>query len=234
MNRTVIRRRIAVRTLAAALALFGGAALVHAAQSLDAYGYLQGRPLPKTAAEHDSECAWIRSEEARIQSQAEQGLSIAAKYNSPGMAESIKTTAIRDLGHLDDRYAQIQCAVVGTAAIPPAIQRPANLLAPYQLPAAAPQPPAPQPPAVQQAPAIARSPSFAPPAPAPLPAAAQPQASDTPPPTVTAPRPSALPPAPAAAAPSQSGGGLTFDQCFAKCRELTSRTAEQCFDTCRH
>src|SRR5271165_4587667 len=119
MNRTAIRCRFAVRTLAPALALLGTAALVHAAQSLDAYGYLQGRPLPKTAAEHDSECAWIRTEEARIQSQAEQGLTIAAKYNSPGMAESIKTTAIRDLGHLDDRYAQIQCAVSGTAAIPP-------------------------------------------------------------------------------------------------------------------
>jgi hypothetical protein len=27
---------------------------------------------------------------------------------------------------------------------------------------------------------------------------------------------------------------LTFDQCFAKCRELTSRSEAQCFDSCRH
>lgn len=27
---------------------------------------------------------------------------------------------------------------------------------------------------------------------------------------------------------------MTFDQCFAKCRELTSRSEAQCFDSCRH
>jgi hypothetical protein len=27
---------------------------------------------------------------------------------------------------------------------------------------------------------------------------------------------------------------MTFDQCFAKCRELTHESEAQCFDTCRH
>ena len=29
------------------------------------------------------------------------------------------------------------------------------------------------------------------------------------------------------------GGRLSFDECFKKCKELTSRTDEQCFDACR-
>ena len=44
--------------------------------------------------------------------------------------------------------------------------------------------------------------------------------------------PAQAPAEPVAAPPCP--GGLTFDQCFAKCRELTKRTAEQCFDACRH
>lgn len=31
-----------------------------------------------------------------------------------------------------------------------------------------------------------------------------------------------------------STSGLTFDECFAKCRSLTSRTENECFDSCRH
>ena len=33
---------------------------------------------------------------------------------------------------------------------------------------------------------------------------------------------------------SKPDNGMTFDQCFAKCRELTSRTENECFDSCRH
>lgn len=29
------------------------------------------------------------------------------------------------------------------------------------------------------------------------------------------------------------GGRLSFDECFNKCKELTNRTDEQCFDACR-
>lgn len=35
------------------------------------------------------------------------------------------------------------------------------------------------------------------------------------------------------AAFSDAPQGMSFDQCFAKCRELTDRTDEACFDACR-
>ncbi len=31
-----------------------------------------------------------------------------------------------------------------------------------------------------------------------------------------------------------SAGSMTFDQCLAKCREVTSRSESECFDACRH
>jgi len=37
---------------------------------------------------------------------------------------------------------------------------------------------------------------------------------------------------PAVSSPASSG--MSFDQCFAKCRELTGQNESQCFDTCRH
>jgi hypothetical protein len=33
---------------------------------------------------------------------------------------------------------------------------------------------------------------------------------------------------------SPAGSGMSFDQCFAKCRQLTGQSESQCFDTCRH
>ncbi len=39
--------------------------------------------------------------------------------------------------------------------------------------------------------------------------------------------------APAAAAPAPAADpGMSFDQCFERCRELTDRSKEQCFDVC--
>jgi hypothetical protein len=36
-------------------------------------------------------------------------------------------------------------------------------------------------------------------------------------------------------APAQpTAPAMNFDQCFAKCRELTTRTEAECFDSCRH
>jgi hypothetical protein len=32
----------------------------------------------------------------------------------------------------------------------------------------------------------------------------------------------------------QSSEGMTLDECFKKCRELTAQTEAQCFDECRH
>jgi hypothetical protein len=40
--------------------------------------------------------------------------------------------------------------------------------------------------------------------------------------------------APAVPAPVQPAPGMTFDECYSKCRALTSRTDTECFDTCRH
>jgi hypothetical protein len=34
--------------------------------------------------------------------------------------------------------------------------------------------------------------------------------------------------------PHQSSNGMTVEECFKKCRELTSQTEAQCFDACRH
>ena len=33
---------------------------------------------------------------------------------------------------------------------------------------------------------------------------------------------------------AQPAPGMTFDECFSKCRALTSRTGAECFDACRH
>ena len=42
----------------------------------------------------------------------------------------------------------------------------------------------------------------------------------------------AAPVAVESAVQAQSAPGMTFDECFARCRELTDRTKEECFDTC--
>ncbi len=40
-------------------------------------------------------------------------------------------------------------------------------------------------------------------------------------------------PAPAAETPAPTSSSMNFDQCFARCQEVTSRTKEQCFDACK-
>ena len=72
------------------------------------------------------------------------------------------------------------------------------------------------------------------PIPAPISAPVPATPAVSPPPPVPAPAATAPPAsAPAAATASESDeGGLTFDQCFDRCRSLTDRTKEQCFDTC--
>jgi len=40
-------------------------------------------------------------------------------------------------------------------------------------------------------------------------------------------------PAPSAAGAAVPAGAMSFDECFQKCKQYTSRTNEQCFDSCR-
>lgn len=231
------RLRFSALAVQVAFGVLAVSASALAADEKDAYAFLIDRPQPKTTAEKNSECAWIRSEETRIQAQAEQGIATAAKYNSPALAESIKASANRNVAHLDDRYAQIQCVQVRTSAVPLSQTLFPQTLPPAQAPPVVVPPPA-APLAVSQAPA--------PPPPAAVPMG---HAAIAPPQTAVPMSSVALPSAPAAAVPAVAGpaaaapmaapsaqpcGGLTFDQCFAKCRELTTRTAEQCFDACRH
>ena len=42
------------------------------------------------------------------------------------------------------------------------------------------------------------------------------------------------PTAPVIPAQPPPAPGMTFDECYSKCRALTSRTDTECFDTCRH
>jgi len=192
------RVRFVAHAFPLALAVLVFMASCPSARAGQGYQSLQDRPLPKTPAERASECAWIRSEEARVRLQADAGAATAEKYNS-AMAQSMKTEASQIQTQLDMRYVQIQCNLVPAAATPPeAAQAPAQSGVP--LPAQA------QPRALVAAPA---------------PAAVQPVIA----------APAQAPAEPVAAPPCP--GGLTFDQCFAKCRELTKRTAEQCFDACR-
>jgi len=230
MRDTVIRVRFvahAVPLLLAVLVFMVGCPWAHAGQG---YEFLKNRPLPKTPAERASECAWIRSEEARVRSQADVGASTTEKY-SPAMAQSMKAEASQVQAQLELRYTQIQCDLVPVATTQPAVPVPPQAPAPPVLPVsaqAAAQPVVPLPAQTAAQPVV------------PLPAqtAAQP-AAPLPAQTLTATAPAAIQPvtrqAPAeAVAAPPCPGGLTFDQCFAKCRELTKRTAEQCFDTCRH
>jgi hypothetical protein len=197
---SVTRVRFVAHASPLALVVLVFMASCPSARAGQGYEFLQSRPLPKTPAERTSECAWIRSEEARVRSQADEGASTAEKYN-PAMAQSMKTEASQIQTQLDMRYAQIQCNLVPVAATPPGpAEAPAQPVVPVPVQA--------QPRALVAAPApVAMHPVTAAPAQAPA-------------------EPVAAPPCP--------GGGLTFDQCFAKCRELTKRTAEQCFDACRH
>ena len=234
------RLRFPALALRLAIGVLCAVAGYQAAAADDAYAHLQDRPMPKTSGEKDSECAWIRTEETRIQAQAEQGIATSAKYGSPALADSIKANANQSVRHLDDRYAQIQCVQVKTTAVPlsqtlfpqtlPPVQAPTAPVPPAQ---AAVPPPAPVPMSQTMAPApappVTMTQAMPPPAAAPLSHAAIP-----PPPAAVPMSSAAVPAAQATAPPSQPCGGLTFDQCFAKCRELTKRTAEQCFDACRH
>lgn len=184
------------------LGVFVPIQFVRAQNTSDGYASLKNRPLPRNAAQRDSECAWIRSEEARIRSQAQSGAATAAQFNSPALAQSIEAAANRDLPLLDNRYAAIQCE---------------------RTPAASPQP------------VVMRSQAVSQPPPPPPPAATAPSsAAVAPPPAPIAPLPATATAAPAVAAASQSCSELTFDRCFAKCRELTDRSKAQCFDACRH
>lgn len=200
-----------------------GCPSAHAGQG---YESLQDRPLPKTPAEKARECAWIRSEEARVSSQAGEGASTAEKYN-PAMAQSIKAEAGQIQTQLALRSTQIQCDSVPVAATQPVVPVPARAPAQPLVPVSA-QP-------QSQAVVAAQAPAaIQPVVAAPAPAATQPVVAAQAPiavqPVVAA---QAQAPAEPVAAPP-CPGGLTFDQCFAKCRELTKRTAEQCFDACRH
>jgi len=202
MRDTVIRVRFVAHAFAPLLAVLVTMAGCPSARASQGYESLQDRPLPKTPAERASECAWIRSEEARVRLQADEGASTAEKYN-PAMAQSIKTEASEIKTQLDMRYAHIHCDSVAVAATQPVIPVSAGAAAQPVVPVAA------------QAQSQALGAALAP-------AATQP---------VTA-APAQASAEPVAASPCP--GGLTFDQCFAKCRELTKRTAEQCFDACRH
>ena len=203
MTDTVTRVRIVAHALphalAAVLVLMVGCPSVHAGQG---YESLQDRPLPKTPAQRASECAWIRSEQARVRVQADEGATTAEKYN-PAMAQSMRSEASQIQTQLQMRYTQIQCDPVAVAASQPVAPVPA------QAPG---QPAAPAPAQAQSLPLVT----------APAAAATRPEIAAS----------AQAPAGPVAAPPCP--GGLTFDQCFAKCRELTKRTAEQCFDACRH
>jgi hypothetical protein len=203
MRDTVIRARLVAHAFPLALAVLVFMAGCPSARAGQGYEFLQNRPFPKTPAEQTSECAWIRSEEARVRLQADEGASTAEKYN-PAMAQSMKTEASQIQTQLEMRYAQIQCNLVPVAATQPVAPVPAQAPSQPSVPAPAQAPPSP---ALVAAPA---------------PAAIQPVIAA---PAQASAEPAAAPPCP---------GGLTFDQCFAKCRELTKRTAERCFDACRH
>lgn len=192
--------------LALPLALAYGVAAVapvaHAQNADEGYASLKNRPLPRTPAERDSECAWIRSELVRIRAQAQSGAATAAQYNSPALAQSIQAAADRSIPMLQDRYSFIQCE-----GSPRPVVMPSQAMAPMMAPS---QPPA----AVVPPPSSTIGPSSAI---APSSTAAPASALADPPPAM-----------------SQPCAAMSFDQCFAKCRELTDRTKAQCFDACRH
>lgn len=117
------------------------------------YADLMNDPLPTSDAEKDRQCAWLRSEIARMQSLAQ----AAAANTNPYFWGAVWQAKARDnIAALQSRSSQIQCDVVRVAPTAPAIP-------PSQ--------------------------------------------------------------------PSESSE-MSFDQCFAKCRELTDRTESQCFDAC--
>jgi len=235
----VIRLRFVALSLPLAFGTLAAFAVVQAQNASAGYSYLKNRPLPKTPAERDSECAWIRLEVARIRSQAELGASTAAQFNSPALAQSIEAAARRDIPQLEDRYGQIQCDLVPAAPTQRVVvPSPAQFAsaqaaaAPSSQAVAAPSPAAvaPSQPVYQSSKAIVE-PSPAVPSSAvvaPSPAVAAPSQP------VYQSSKAIVEPSPAVAAPLQPCAGLTFDQCFAKCRELTDRTKAQCFDACRH
>lgn len=203
---TVTRLRSIAFALALIFGVFVEVQAVTAQNANDVYATLKDRPLPQTPAQRDNECAWLRTELARVRSQAESGAATAAQYNSPALAQSIEAAANRALPQLQDRYAKIQCGGA-TAAPPQALVMRSQAAAPPQ-------------PAAVIAPTQAAA--------APSPAAAMA------PPAAAAAAPASVPLTPAVVPASQPCSVLTFDQCFAKCRELTDRTKAQCFDACRH
>lgn len=238
----MIRLRIPALALPLACAILGAFTVVQAQNANDGYAYLKNRPLPKTPAERDSECAWIQLEVARIRSQAELGASTAAQFNSPTLAQSIEAAERRDIPQLEDRYHQIQCDLVPAAPTqrvvvpPPAVVPPSAVIAPAQAVA-----PPPQAAVASSQPVLQSSRAVVEPSPAvPSPAVPSPVVVAPPQPifqsskAVVPPSPALVAPPPAVAPASQPCSGLTFDQCFAKCRELTDRTKAECFDVCRH
>lgn len=110
-------------------------------------------PIPNSEEDRNLECASLRSEIARQQSNAQMGAAIAT---TPIVAVAYQSRARKNIAYLQSRYSQIQCDVIRVAPTQPAVT------------------------------------------------------------------------------PEQSSSAMTFDQCFAKCRELTQRTEAECFDLCRH
>jgi hypothetical protein len=78
------------------------------------YGYadLVNRPLPRSDAERNHECQWIRSEQARQQSFGQVG---------SGVDQSM---ARESVAYLQSRYSQCQCAVIPGAPSVPVLQMP--------------------------------------------------------------------------------------------------------------
>jgi hypothetical protein len=122
-------------------------------QSQRTYQDLMKDPLPTNNAERDSQCAWIRSEIARMESIAQ----AAAANTNPNFYGLVWQAKARDnIAALRSRYSQIQCDVMRVAPASPVTQ------------------------------------------------------------------------------PSKSSESreMDFDQCYAKCRDLTGRTEGECFDAC--
>jgi hypothetical protein len=139
-----------------AAAIVGLAAAAACQTPHNGYADLVNRPMPTSDAERDHECQWIRSEEARQQSVAQVGSTVAT---TPMMAVAYQSMARKNIAYLQSRYSQIQCNVFRVAPTAPVLQ---------------------------------------------------------------------MPP------PQQSSSNMTVEECFKKCRELTSQTEAQCFDACRH
>lgn len=81
---------------------------------------LNARPAPQNAEQHQTECAWVRSEIARMRS-------VRAQAATSNLAAYFQATADQNIAALQSRAASLKCNAAFSAVVPNSANQPSGI-----------------------------------------------------------------------------------------------------------